>query len=49
MTLGSKVKIKNSLGAQWLSGRVLNSRQRGRGFESHQGQCVVSLSKTHLS
>ena len=29
-------------GAQWLSGRVLYSRPRGRGFKPH---CVVSLSK----
>ena len=35
--------------AQWLSGRVIDSRPRGRGFESHQRHCVVSLSKTHLS
>ena len=32
-------------GAQWLSGRVLDSRQRGRGFEPHWLHCVVSLSK----
>ena len=32
-------------GAQWLSGRVLDSRQRGGGFEPHQRHCVVSLSK----
>ena len=36
-------------GAQWLSGKVLNSRPRGRGFEPHQCYWVVSLSKTHLS
>ena len=30
---------------QWLSGRVLDSRPRGCGFESHQSLCVVSLSK----
>ena len=30
------------MGAQWLSGRVLDSRPRGRGFERHY---VVSLSK----
>ena len=30
-------------GAQWLSGRVLDSRQRGRGFEPHRGHCVVVL------
>ena len=33
------------MGAQWLSGRVLNSRPKGRGFEPHQRHCVVSLSK----
>ena len=32
-----------SLGAQWLSGRVLDSRQRGCGFEPHQRHCVVVL------
>ena len=32
-------------GAQWLSGRVLDSRPKGRGFEPHQRHCVVSLSK----
>ena len=37
------------LGTQWLSGRVLDSRLRGRGFEPHLRHCVVSLSKTHLS
>ena len=36
-------------GAQWLSGRVLDSRPKGRGFEPHGRHCVVSLSKTHLS
>ena len=30
---------------QWLSGRVLDSRPRGRGFEPHRRHCVVSLSK----
>ena len=33
------------MGAQWLSGRVLNSRPKGRGFEPHRRHCVVSLSK----
>ena len=33
------------IGAQWLSGRVLDSRPRGRGFEPHRRHCVVSLSK----
>ena len=32
-------------GVQWLSGRVLDSRLRGRGFEPHLRHCVVSLSK----
>ena len=31
------------LGAQWLSGRVLDSRQKGRGFEPHRRHCVVVL------
>ena len=39
----------SSYGAQWLSGRVLDSRPRGRRFESHRRHCVVSLSKTHKS
>ena len=29
--------------AQWLSGRVLDSRQKGHGFEPHQRHCVVVL------
>ena len=32
-------------GVQWLSGRVLDSRPKGRGFEPHQRHYVVSLSK----
>ena len=32
-------------GAQWLSGRVLDSRPKGRGFEPRRCLCVVSLSK----
>ena len=35
----------HSEGAQWLSGRVLDSRPRGRGFEPHRRHCVVSLRK----
>ena len=31
------------MGAQWLSGRVLDSRPRGRGFEPHRRHCVVVL------
>ena len=34
-------------GGQWLSGRVLDSRPRGHGFEPHRRHCDVSLSKTH--
>ena len=30
-------------GAQWLSGRVLDSRPKGRGFEPHRRHCVVVL------
>ena len=30
-------------GPQWLSGRVLDSRPRGRGFEPHRRHCVVVL------
>ena len=35
------------LGAQWLSGRVLDSRKGGGGFEPHGRHCALSLSKTH--
>ena len=30
-------------GAQWLSGRVHDSRPRGRGFEPQRRHCVVVL------
>ena len=30
-------------GGQWFSGRVLDSRPRGRWFEPHQRRCVVVL------
>ena len=33
--LGPNCLQRVSLGAQWLSGRVLDSRLRGRGFEPH--------------
>ena len=36
-------------GKQWLSGRVLDSRSRGCGFEPNRQHCLVSLRKTHLS
>ena len=32
-----------ALGAQWLSGRVLDSRPKGRGFEPHRRHCIVVL------
>ena len=40
---------QKSEGAQWLGGRVLDLRQRGRGFEPHQPHCVVSIRKTNIS
>ena len=33
----------NIKGAQWLSGRVLDSRLMGRGFEPHRRHCIVVL------
>ena len=33
------------VGAQWFSGRMLDSRPRGCGFEPHRRHCIVSLSK----
>ena len=36
---------KQDKGAQWLSGRVLDSRPKGRRFEPHGRHCVVSLGK----
>ena len=36
---------KQKMGAQWLSGRVLDSRPKGRGFEPHRRHCGVSLCK----
>ena len=32
-----------SRGAQWLNGRVFDSRPRGRGVEPHRRHCVVVL------
>ena len=40
-----KIPFKCIRGAQWLSGRVLDSRLKGRGFKPHRRHCVVSLSK----
>ena len=31
------VEFKTQMGAQWLSGRGLDSRPKGRGFEPHRG------------
>ena len=46
------VQIKSNIaplvsykGAQWLNGRVLDSRPKGCRFEPHRRHCVVSLSK----
>ena len=33
----------NVEGAQLLSGRVLDSRPKGRGFEPHRRHCIVVL------
>ena len=35
--------VTQFMGAQWLSGRVLDSRLKGRGFEPHRRHCVVVL------
>ena len=37
------------MGAQWLSGGVLTRVRGGPEFKTHWRNCVVSLSKTHLS
>ena len=39
--------LNSAEGVQWLSGRALDSRPRGPGFEPQGRHCVVSLSKTH--
>ena len=36
-------RYKHFVGAQWLSGRVLDSRPKGRGFKPHRRHCVVVL------
>ena len=43
ITLASNKGSAEYLGAQWLSGRVLDSRPKGRGFEPHRRHCVVVL------
>ena len=35
--------FKKYMGAEWLSGRVLDSRLKDRGFEPHRCHCVVVL------
>ena len=43
--VGNVLKVLHRcMGAQWLSGRVLDSRLRGCVFEAHQQNCIVSLS-----
>ena len=44
-TVAAHLGLHCLLGAQWLSGRVLDSRPKGGGFEPHRRHCVVSLSK----
>ena len=39
----NNIQFKQDKGAQWLSGKVLDSRPRGRGFEPHRRHCVVAL------
>ena len=41
-------QITRQAEACWPSGRVSDSRARGRGFDPHSGRRVVSLSKIHL-
>ena len=45
----AKLEFTKCFGKQWLSGRVLVSRPRGCGVESHQCHCIVYLKETHLS
>ena len=42
-TLEAKIAKSVEEGAQWLSGRVLDSRRKGRGFEPHPRHRVVVL------
>ena len=39
----------NMKGAQWLSGKVLESRPKGDGFEPHQRHYVVVLEQDTFS
>ena len=36
-------EYRDEKGAQWLSGRVIDLRPRGRGFKPHRRHCVVVL------
>ena len=38
-----RVYCNRAMGAQWLSGRVLDSRPKGSGFEPHRRHCIVVL------
>ena len=40
---GTETVTIKKIGAQWLSGRVHDSKPRGRGFEHHRCHCVVVL------
>ena len=42
-TKRSRLFLYEIEGGQWLSGRVLDSRPRGRGFEPQERHCVVVL------
>ena len=39
----NKTVTSDFQGAQWLSGRVLDMRPKGSGFEPHRRHCVVVL------
>ena len=41
--MGDLLFMQFFMGAQWLSGRVLDSRPKGSGFEPHRRHCVVVL------
>ena len=47
LPFGGENVALSSLGAQWLSGRVLKLELKGYGFEPHWSHCGVSLSNTH--
>ena len=44
-TMLESLYMYRGLGAQWLSGRELETRLKGCGFEPQLRHCVVSLSK----